>query len=78
MKRITFYVHKMFEEHIDQTINAWGFQGRADFFRFAALDFILRNKNLINEPNKIEDYAKAVRSVQAAKRRSVTELESDD
>lgn len=75
MARITFHVYDMFVKHIDESVHEWGFQSRSDFFRFVALDFILRNKNMIPPKDVIGDYTKAVRQVQSSRRQSVTDIE---
>lgn len=75
MTRITFNVYSMLAAHIDDAVKEWGFQSRADFFRYTALDFILRYKNMIPPQKALEDFAKTVRQVQFSRQRSVTDIE---
>lgn len=75
MTRITFNVYDMLARHIDDAVKEWGFQSRADFFRYTALDFILRYKSLIPPQQVLEDYSKTIRQVQSSRQRSVTDIE---
>ena len=75
MTRITFNVYDMFERHIDEAVHEWGFLSRADFFRFTALDFILRYKGMIPPREVVENYAKTVSQVRSQRRASVTDIE---
>jgi metal-responsive CopG/Arc/MetJ family transcriptional regulator len=75
MARITFNVYDMFVRHIDEVVHEWGFQSRSDFFRFAALDFILRYKHMIPPKDVVDNYAKTVSQVRSSRRASVTDIE---
>ena len=75
MAKIIFSVYDMFARHVDEAVHEWGFQSRSEFFRFAALDFILKNKGMIPPKKVIEDYTKSVRQVQCSRRQSVTDIE---
>jgi len=75
MNKIIFNIYDEFARHVDEAIHEWGFQNRSEFFRFTALDFILRNKGMIPPKEVVEDYAKVVRQVQARRRQSVTDVE---
>jgi metal-responsive CopG/Arc/MetJ family transcriptional regulator len=75
MKRITFHVYDPFLRHIDEAVKVWGFQSRSDFFRYTALDFILKYKHMLPPKEVLEDYTKTVRQVQHTRQRSVTDIE---
>ncbi len=75
MTRITFNVYDVFAQHIDDSVHEWGFMSRADFFRFVALDFILRHKGVVTPRDVVDNYAKKVSQVQASRRASVTDIE---
>lgn len=75
MARITFNVYDMFARHVDDAVHEWGFQSRSEFFRFAALDFILRNKGMIPPKDVIDNYAKTISQVRISRRASVTDIE---
>jgi metal-responsive CopG/Arc/MetJ family transcriptional regulator len=75
MTKIIFSIYDEFALHVDEAIHEWGFQNRSEFFRFAALDFILRNKGTIPPKEMVEDYTKAIRQVQARRRQSFTDIE---
>jgi len=75
MKRITFHVYETLGHHIDEAVREWGFLSRADFFRFAALDFILRYKGMVPPKKVMEDFSKTIQDMQARRRASVTAIE---
>jgi metal-responsive CopG/Arc/MetJ family transcriptional regulator len=65
MPKTIFNISEELIKQIDQTIKKWGFESRAEFFRFAAIDFIRNDARFMPSDDILKDHAKAIRSVKA-------------
>jgi metal-responsive CopG/Arc/MetJ family transcriptional regulator len=63
MPKTIFNISEELMKQIDQTIKKWGFESRAEFFRFAAIDFIRNDARLMPSDDILKDHARAIRSV---------------
>lgn len=67
MPKVLFDTSEDLMVQINQCIKKWGFTSKAEFFRFAAIDFIRNDARLMPSDDVLEDHAKAIRSVKARK-----------
>ncbi|MBU1992616.1 MAG: hypothetical protein ABH856_00560 [Patescibacteria group bacterium] len=67
MKKVVFIVPDPLLERIDQIIERWGFSSYAEFFRFAAIDFMRNDGRLLPADNTLKEHTKAIRRVTAQK-----------
>ena len=67
MSVVNFSITKPLEEKINKTIKDQGFTSKAEFFRFAAVDFIRNDARFLPADDTLKDHAKAIRSVEARK-----------
>ena len=44
MKRVHFFIYDELAEKINDAINRWGFNSQSEFFRYLAMEFILKEK----------------------------------
>jgi len=58
-------------KRIDKTIKKWGFESRAEFFRFAAIDFIRNDARLMPSDDILKEHSKAIKSVKARQMKGV-------
>lgn len=54
MSIVNFEVKKPLDQRIKGAISKYGFSSRAEFFRFAAIDFLNKEKNKISEGERLE------------------------
>jgi len=54
MPIINFEVKKPLEQKIKDAIKNYGFSSKAEFFRFAAISFLSREKQKMNEEDKLK------------------------
>lgn len=49
MSIVNFAISKPLEKQINNTIEEYGFNSKAEFFRFLAINFVYKKKNLLFE-----------------------------
>ncbi len=65
MQRIDFYVYDELRDQIDGMVNKYGFRSRAEFLRYAAIDFIRRESNHIPSDEALKKNTQALRAIKA-------------
>jgi metal-responsive CopG/Arc/MetJ family transcriptional regulator len=65
MPKTIFNISGELLKQIDQTIKKWGFESRAEFFRFAAIDFIRNDARYMPADDILKNHTKAIKSVKA-------------
>ncbi|MBU0577421.1 ribbon-helix-helix domain-containing protein [Patescibacteria group bacterium] len=65
MPKTIFNISEELMKQIDKTIKKWGFKSRAEFFRFAAIDFIRNDARFMPSDDILKDHTKAIKSVKA-------------
>lgn len=61
MSIVNFEVKKPLEQKIKKAINEYGFSSKAEFFRFAAINFLAQEKQKISEEEKLNYLATELR-----------------
>jgi metal-responsive CopG/Arc/MetJ family transcriptional regulator len=67
MPNTIFNISEELLRQIDQCIKNWCFESRAEFFRFAAIDFIRNDARLLPADDTLKIHSKAILSVKAGK-----------
>ncbi|MFH1012295.1 MAG: hypothetical protein V1760_00965 [Candidatus Peregrinibacteria bacterium] len=72
MQKVIFNITKELSNQIDGAIAKWGFASRAEFLRYAAIDFIRHDARLMPADDTLKEHAKAIKSVKS--RQNLAEL----
>lgn len=65
MPKTIFNVSDELMKQIERVIKKWGFESRAEFFRFTAIDFIRNEARLMPADDVLKNHTKAIKSVKA-------------
>lgn len=65
MAKTIFNISDELLKQIDKIIEKWGFESRAEFFRFAAIDFIRNDARFMPADDILKKHTKAIKSVKA-------------
>ncbi len=69
MQKVNFRIYDDLGHQIDNSMKKWGFNSRAEFFRYLAIDFLRKDAQTLPSEDVLKDYTKAIRSVQAYRKR---------
>ena len=67
MQKLNFNFSPALIEKMDEAIKKWGFQSRAEFLRFAAIDFLRKDAELMPADTTLRDHTKAINRIKAGK-----------
>ncbi|MDH5597041.1 MAG: hypothetical protein OEY44_02965 [Candidatus Peregrinibacteria bacterium] len=69
MQKVNFRIYDYLGEQIDSAMEKWGFNSRAEFFRFLAIDFLRKDAQTLPPEDVLKEYTKAIRMAQSSRNR---------
>jgi metal-responsive CopG/Arc/MetJ family transcriptional regulator len=65
MQRIDFNIYDELAMQVDNVIKKFGFRSRAEFFRYAAIDFIRREDERVPADKILKEHTHALRAIKS-------------